>query len=54
MKTITQILKPRKIMWNIVTENGIVLATFSSKICAQNNLSRYKLSRYEKLKVVEQ
>ncbi len=53
MKTKKQLLTRKKTMWNIVTENGIILATYYGKTCAQQNLSRYKISKHEILRVVE-
>lgn len=53
MKTQYQLITGKKSKWVIVDEKGNILAEFRIKTTAQQNLPRYKLSRYEKLEVRE-
>ncbi len=43
-------LKPK---WAVVDEKGNRVAIFRTKLCAEQNLSKLKLNKYEELKIIE-
>lgn len=55
IKELIEQLDKNKPTWAIVDEEGNkVVIGFRSRTCAQQNISRYRLNRNDKLKVIEE
>ena len=53
MRTEEELLNIRKPKWAIVDEDGKRVAVFKLKVAASQNLSRFRLNKYDNLEVIE-